>query len=88
MAKTKIPKETITPSDDLIAQAILEGQALIAEGKSKVEATMAIDRHLHESPQETVINAFIEGASLTPRPMAPPTLGGHVSKASCRTTST
>ena len=30
MAKTKKPKETITPSDDLIAQAILEGQALIA----------------------------------------------------------
>ena len=46
MAKTKKPKETITPSDDLIAQAILEGQALIAEGKTKVEAAMAIYRHL------------------------------------------
>jgi len=30
MAKTKKPKETITPSDDLIFQAIAEGQALIA----------------------------------------------------------
>ena len=67
MAKTKKPKETITPSDDLIAQTILEGQALIAEGKTKVEAAMSIYRHLRESPQETVINAFIEGASLTPK---------------------
>jgi hypothetical protein len=67
MAKTKKPKETITPSDGLIAQAVLEGQALIAEGKTKVEAAMAIYRHLNESPQETVINAFIEGASLTPK---------------------
>ena len=67
MAKTKKPKETITPSDDLIFQAIAEGQALISEGKTKVEAAMAIYRHLRESPQETVINAFVEGASLTPK---------------------
>ena len=67
MAKTKKLKETITPSDDLIAQAIAEGQALIAEGKTKVEAAMAIYYHLHESPQEVVINAFIDGASLTPK---------------------
>lgn len=47
MANTKKPKETSIPSDDLIAQAILEGQALIAEGKTKVEAAMAIYRHLN-----------------------------------------
>lgn len=52
MAKTEKPKETITRSDDLIAQAILEGQALIAEGKTKVEAAMVIYRRLNESPQE------------------------------------
>jgi hypothetical protein len=67
MAKTKKPKETITPSDDLIAQAVLEGQALIAEGKTKVEAAMTIYRHLNESPQEVVLQAFVEGASLTPK---------------------
>ena len=67
MAKTKKPKETVTPSDDAIAQAVLEGQALIAEGKTKVEAAMAIYRHLRESPQEVVLQAFIEGASLTPK---------------------
>ena len=67
MATTKKPKVAITPSDDLIAQAIHEGQALITEGKTKVEAAMAIYRHLSESPQEVVINAFIDGASLTPK---------------------
>ena len=104
MAKTKKPKETITPSDDLISLAVAEGQALIAEGKTKVEAAMAIYRRLNESPQEVVLQAFIDGASLTPKGALTywyncrrkfsqerseyPTLAGHVSKASCRTTMT
>lgn len=67
MAKKKKQTDSITPSDDLIAQAIAEGQALIAEGKTKVEAAMAIYRHLQESPQEVVLQAFIDGASLTPK---------------------
>ncbi len=67
MATTKKPKEAITPSDDLIAQAIHEGQALITEGKTKVEAAMAIYGHLQESPREVVPQAFVEGASLTPK---------------------
>ena len=67
MAKSKKLKETTIPSDDLIAQAIAEGQALIGEGKTKVEAAMAIYRHLNESPQEVVLQAFIDGASLTPK---------------------
>lgn len=45
MAKKK-QTETTPPSDDLITQAVTEGQALIAEGKTKVEAAMAIYRHL------------------------------------------
>ncbi|MEI7601709.1 MAG: hypothetical protein WCJ41_20635 [Aestuariivirga sp.] len=48
MAKKNKQTETTPPSDDLIAQAIAEGQALIAEGKTKVEAAMAIYRHLIE----------------------------------------
>jgi len=67
MAKKKKQTESTIPSDDLIAQAIHEGQTLIAEGKTKVEAAMAIYRHLNESPQEVVLQAFIEGASLTPK---------------------
>ena len=65
--KKKQTETSTTPSDDLIAQAIAEGQALIAEGKTKVEAAMAIYHHLHESPQEVVLQAFIDGASLTPK---------------------
>ena len=42
MAKKKKQTETTNPSDDVIAQAVAEGQALIAEGKTKVEAAMAI----------------------------------------------
>ncbi len=68
MAKQKKPQtDTNTPSEDLIAQAIHEGQTLIAEGKTKVEAAMAIYRLLENSPQETIIAAFIYGASLTPK---------------------
>ena len=67
MARKKKQTETAPPSDDLITQAVLEGQALIAEGKTKVEAAMAIYRHLNESPQEVVLQAFIDGASLTPK---------------------
>ena len=63
--KKKQTETSTTPSDDLIAQAVAEGQALIAEGKTKVEAAMAIYRHLNESPQEVVLQAFIDGASLT-----------------------
>jgi hypothetical protein len=67
MAKKKKQTETTIPSDDLVAMAVNEGQALIAEGKTKVEAAMAIYRHLNESPQEVVLKAFVEGASLTPK---------------------
>lgn len=67
MARKKKQTETTTPSDDLIAQAVAEGQALITEGKTKVEAAIAIYRHLNDSPQEVVLQAFIDGASLTPK---------------------
>lgn len=67
MTKKKKQTETITPSDDLVAMAVTEGQSLIAEGKTKVEAAMAIYRHLQESPQDVVLQAFIDGASLTPK---------------------
>ena len=50
MAKSKKPKEAVIPADDLIAQETFEGQALIAEGNTKVEAAMVMCRHLHEGP--------------------------------------
>lgn len=67
MARKKKQTETTIPSDDLVAMAVTEGQALIAEGKTKVEAAMAIYRHLQDSPQEVVLQAFVDGASLTPK---------------------
>ena len=65
-AKDKKPQTDSVPAD-LIKQAIADGSALIAEGKSKADAAMAIFRLIGESSQETVVQAFIDGASLTPK---------------------
>ena len=68
MTKAKVkPPVTETVSVDIIKQAIADGKVLIAEGKSKADAAMAIFRLIGESSQETVVQAFIEGASLTPK---------------------
>ena len=65
-AKDKKPQTDSVPAD-LIQQAIADGKALIAEGKSKADAAMAIFRLIGESSQEAVVQAFIEGATLTPK---------------------
>ncbi|MDV6226979.1 hypothetical protein R2G56_11845 [Nitratireductor aquimarinus] len=39
----------------------------IAQGKTKVDASMAIYRALNTQPQEAVVSAMIEGAGLTPK---------------------
>ena len=68
MTKPKAkPTQVEAVSSDLIKQAIADGSALIAEGKSKADAAMAIFRLIGEGTQETVVQAFIEGASLTPK---------------------
>ncbi len=48
-----------------IKKAIAEAQLLIEQGKTKVEASLVIYRALESYPQETVVSAMIEGASLT-----------------------
>ena len=65
-AKDKKPQTDSVPAD-IIQQAIADGKALIEQGKSKADAAMAIFRLIGESSQETVVQAFIEGASLTPK---------------------
>lgn len=65
-AKDKKPQTDSVPAD-IIQQAIADGKALIAEGKSKADAAMAIFRLIGEGSQESVVQAFIEGASLTPK---------------------
>ena len=52
------PKETIK-------QAISEGKALIKDGKSKVEAAMAIYAKIKAADRETIVAALKEGAGLT-----------------------
>jgi len=68
MAKAKDKKlQTDSVPADIIQQAIADGKALIAEGKSKADAAMAIFRMIGEGSQETVVQAFVEGATLTPK---------------------
>ena len=50
---------------DLYKQAVTQGKASIKEGKPKVEVAMAIYALLKNESRETVVNAFIEGATLT-----------------------
>ena len=64
--KDKEPQTNSAPAD-LIQQAIADAKALISEGKSKADAAMAIFRLIGDGTQETVIQAFIEGATLTPK---------------------
>lgn len=66
------PEPTDTsPEANLIDQtfenAIAAGQKLISEGKTKVEAAMAIYFVLENESQERIVEAFIKGANLTPK---------------------
>jgi len=67
------PVETSTASEpkkiDLnkppISKAIANGKAIIREGKTKVEAAMAIFDALKDEDKDVVIAAFVNGADLT-----------------------
>ena len=50
-----------------ITKSVQEGQKIIKEDGTKVQASMAIFRVIHDLDQETVVKAFVEGASLTPK---------------------
>jgi hypothetical protein len=65
---TATPDSPETPvSLETITAAIQEGRSLIDQGKPKAEAAMAIFRLIEGCSQVTVVQAFIEGASLTPK---------------------
>jgi hypothetical protein len=49
----------------LIEEAVAAGRLLIEQGKPKIEAAMVIYEKLEQLPQETVVQAFINGANLT-----------------------
>lgn len=65
MAKKAEPTKQATVSQATIEAAITEGRHLIGQGKTKIEAAMAIYRVLKDQPQQTVVDAFIAGANLT-----------------------
>ena len=67
MTKPKKQVEPTSLSPENIDVAVATGRALIDQGKPKVEAAMAIYRLIGSQPQEIVLQAFVEGATLTPK---------------------
>lgn len=65
-SKTQTAKSS-KDDDALIAEAVAEGQAAISNGETKIAAAMVIYRKLEALDQETVVQALIDGASLTPK---------------------
>lgn len=64
----KQPKETPTPKNVAqIADAIKKGRAIIAEGKTKVDAVRVMYPLIKDETREIIWKAFEEGASLTPK---------------------
>lgn len=60
--------QTILPNDPArYAQAIEEGNKQLNQGNSKADAARAIFRLIHAEPREVVLQAFIEGADVTPK---------------------
>lgn len=63
--------ESLTTSPDLekpvIKQAISQGKALIAEGKSKADAARAIYSAISGEDKDVIVAAFVDGATLTPK---------------------
>ena len=60
-----IEPKIIDLNKPLIKDAITKGKAVIAEGKSKVDAAMAIYQALNAEEKEVIIAAFVQGATLT-----------------------
>ena len=48
-----------------VKAAVAAGKALIDEGKTKAEAAMAIFMQIEGESQDTVVKAFVQGATLT-----------------------
>jgi hypothetical protein len=60
----------MTPVDlnkPAIKKAIADGKALIAEGKTKADAARAMYPQISTESKETIVAAFVEGATLTPK---------------------
>lgn len=61
-------KQPIEAKDkNRLNKAINEGRAIITSGGSKADAARAIFRLIHDEHREVVLQAFIEGADVTPK---------------------
>ena len=58
------PIDLNTPA---IQNAVAQGKALIAEGKSKADAARAIFAAIKGESKDVIVAAFVEGATLTPK---------------------
>lgn len=67
MTKKPDHAQNESATQDAIEQAIAGGKAIISEGKAKIDAAMSIYSALLGADQDTVVSAFIEGASLSPK---------------------
>lgn len=65
VATVAVVPKVIDLNKAVIKEAITKGLALIKEGKSKVDAAMAIYQALMAEDKETIIAAFVTGATLT-----------------------
>lgn len=54
-------------SKPAIQAAIVRGKALIAEGKSKADAAREIYAAIKDESKDTIVEAFVQGATLTPK---------------------
>ncbi len=77
MSKTAAAHDVVDPSahseaptpnnPEAVQQAIALGSAAIAEGKTKVEAVRVMYPLIAEEPREIIWDAFVQGATLTPK---------------------
>lgn len=62
------PKEAPTPKNvTQIAESVKIGRAIIADGKTKVDAVRAMYPLIKDEQREIIWKAFEEGVSLTPK---------------------
>jgi hypothetical protein len=60
-----IEPKKIDLNKPVIKEAITKAKAVIAEGKSKVDAAMIIYQLLNAEEKEVIIASFVQGATLT-----------------------
>lgn len=65
-AEKSVPALT-SAQKQLIEKSVKQGQAILKEGGSKADAARAMFELIHDLPRDSVIEAFIKGATITPK---------------------